>query len=446
MPQAVIALEIIYVSLILVSILFSFSKKIPLLDTLFVVLVLLSPYSISIIPFRQDTINNYNLYSNYDILNIINFYKVLSLSPLDYLCILIFCKNINQIINTPKFFLIYFTLITLVGIISYYISSIVLWSDELDNITRIIPTIKPVIYILSLYSSIFKICKTISLYNFILLFLSLSSLYFISSAIILNFLPTWYTWVKYGANYLFLDQTDQFIAFLFIVITIFIPIPNKYKIIALIIFSMLIISGAKAFIYSLIIIILSYFCKNFNLKISSAMVLFFSAIIISWGLSLVIGINKWDTSIYTRYFQVHQLIINYSSEKILIFFGIGPYKAYRFFAEPELFDSGAYISKELSTMFRIGFQMPYLSWIKNYGLSGVFFIIISSKYVISHTKKAFSINRNFGALNLSLGIYFILVCCMDYPAFGIKTLLPIAIYIYMQKMENKHNGINIPKR
>ncbi|ECI0393606.1 hypothetical protein AE412_23690, partial [Salmonella enterica subsp. enterica] len=78
-----------------------------------------------------------------------------------------------------------------------------------------------------------------------------------------------------------------------------------------------------------------------------------------------------------------------------------------------------------------GFQMPYLSWIKNFGLSGVILLLLALNYII---KVAWSFKKDdifFSGAVYSLGLYFILIGFMDFPAFGLKTIIPISLYIYI---------------
>ncbi|EAA7246066.1 hypothetical protein OC65_25070, partial [Salmonella enterica] len=134
MPIAVHLIELAYVLIIISFIILFYRKNVPLLEGGFLLLIICSPYSISIIPFRQDTIELYGLYSNSGLLNLFNFYKVAGLSILDLIALLVVVKNFNLVLKMPIFFKFFYILISFFSIIAYGISAYLIWSPELDNI------------------------------------------------------------------------------------------------------------------------------------------------------------------------------------------------------------------------------------------------------------------------------------------------------------------------
>ncbi|EBX7764749.1 hypothetical protein E1B32_22300, partial [Salmonella enterica subsp. enterica serovar Champaign] len=423
MPIAVHLIELAYVLIIISFIILFYMKNVPLLEGGFLLLIICSPYSISIIPFRQDTIELYGLYSNSGLLNLFNFYKVAGLSILDLIALLVIVKNFKLALKMPIFFKFFYILISFFSIIAYAISAYLIWSPELDNVIRALSVFKSIIYIISIYCVIEKICSRIGFKLFLKILMNIILTYCIINCVLLSFLPSWYTWVKYSFNYLFLDQTDQFLVFLFCLLTFWGPLSKlyRYKLYAFLLCIMLFLSGGKAGVYSIMILAMGWLYQKSNIKGSNLGVIFLCAMIFSWLLSYFIGVYELDISIYSRYFQVQQLFLNYSNNILLVFFGIGPSKAYIFYDFPTIFDPGAYTSEELSSSFRLGFQMPYLSWIKNFGLSGVILLLLALNYII---KVAWSFKKDdifFSGAVYSLGLYFILIGFMDFPAFGLKT-------------------------
>jgi len=156
-------------------------------------------------------------------------------------------------------------------------------------------------------------------------------------------------------------------------------------------------------------------------------------VLLSWILSYTIGLYELDLSIYTRYFQVKQLFINYENYLYLTLFGIGPAKAYLFYSQPAIFDPGAYTTEELNSNFKLAFQMPYLSWFKNFGILGGVMIFVSLNYVVKIALRFRSTAVFSPAIIYALGLYFVMVGFMDFPSFGLKTIIPISLYIYMVK-------------
>ncbi|PBU44147.1 hypothetical protein BB545_12930, partial [Escherichia coli] len=434
-------IEFAYVMIVLLFILYYNSRNMPFIEGLFLILIICSPYSISIIPFRQDMYEIYGIYSNNGILNIVNFYKIAGLSILDMMALLIIVININTVMKIPSFFIMFYFLVGCFSIIGYSISSYLFWSPELDNIFNILSVFKSIIYIISVYCAIDRICKHIGFDKFIKFLANLILCYCIINALILCFLPDWYTWVKYSFNYLFLDQTDQFLVFLYCLLAVWGPLSgiHRYKIYALILCIMLLLSGGKGGVYSLVILAMAWLYKNSNINSAILSICFFLIMILSWMLSYYIGFNVFDLSIYTRYFQVNQLFLNYMNNILTIFFGIGPSKAYFFYSEPAILDPGAYTSSELNSSFKIGFQMPYLTWIKNFGLSGLILLYLSLNYVVKTARHSKSNEAYFSGIVYALGLYFLLVGFMDFPSFGLKTIIPISLYIYIVKM----NATNI---
>lgn len=433
MPIAVHLIELSYILLVFISLIYYRRKGLPLWEGIFLFLIIFSPYSISIIPFRQDTFESYGIYNNSDILNFVNFYKIAGLSILDILAVILIIKNINSAFKLPIFFKRFYLTIIILSVISYSISSTIFWSPELDSYIRLFSVLKSIVYVISIYSVIDKICFCMGLNDFLRMLANIIFLYCITNAILLNFLPDWYTWVKYSFNYLFLDQTDQFIVFLYCVLAIWGPLSSqhRYKLYSLILCMILVLSGGKAGIYSLLILIFAWCYDKIKISSASLNIVFFGIILLSWLISCTIGMSELDISIYTRYFQVKQLLINYENNLQLLFFGIGPSKAYLFYDTPVIFDSGAYTIDELNSKFKLAFQMPYLSWLKNYGLFGFGLLLILINY-ISKTAWTFKLNRvSFAVAIYALGLYFVLVGFMDFPSFGLKTIIPISLYIYL---------------
>lgn len=104
MPIAVHFIEVSYI-LMIVTFLFVYNKKgLPFIEGIFLLLIICSPYSISIIPFRQDTYEFYGLYNNTNILNLVNLYKLGGLSILDIFAMLVILKNLNTALYMPRFF------------------------------------------------------------------------------------------------------------------------------------------------------------------------------------------------------------------------------------------------------------------------------------------------------------------------------------------------------
>lgn len=108
MPIAVYFIEFAYVMIVLLFILYYNSRNMPFVEGLFLILIICSPYSISIIPFRQDMYEIYGIYSNNGILNIVNFYKIAGLSILDMMALLIIVININTVMKMPSFFIMFY--------------------------------------------------------------------------------------------------------------------------------------------------------------------------------------------------------------------------------------------------------------------------------------------------------------------------------------------------
>ncbi|MGY0146710.1 hypothetical protein [Edwardsiella tarda] len=318
----------------------------------------------------------------------------------------------------------------LLSIVSYAISSLIMWSVQLDSITRLLSAVKMICYIFALYYSIIRICDKINIIIFFGIISKLIIIYFIGMALLLTQLPSWYTWVKYSFHYKFLDQTDQFLVFLLISMAFFTPLKEniQYKIYSIIATSFILISGGKAFVYTLLLIFLGVLFKTEKIKTLSLFIVFYVAMILSWIISYVIGWWGGDLSIYTRYFQINQLLLNYAEHPILFLFGSGLGKAYYFFSEQPVFDPGAYIGEELLSKFKLGFQMPYLLWLKNYGLFGGGVLVILFVYIHNNIIRN---KTTISAFVFLLSLYFILICGMDFPSFGLKTLIPVAIYMYL---------------
>lgn len=433
MPIAVHLIELAYVLMAAIFAIIYCRKGFPFWECLFLILIICSPYSISIIPFRQDTYESYGLYSNSGILNFLNFYKILGFSVLDLLALFLVAKNLNAALKIPPFFKKFYLGIVVVSIISYTISSFFMWSPELDSVARALSILKSIVYIVAIYCVIDKACQSIGLNAFLRMLANIIFVYCIVNAVLLNFLPGWYTWVKYSFNYLFLDQTDQFIVFLYCVIALWGPLSHqhRYKIYALILVTMLTLSGGKAGIYSLLVLGIAWIYQKTKTSAANLGVLFLFIMLLSWIISYVIGMYMLDISIYTRYFQVYQLFLNYEDNLLLLFFGIGPSKAYIFYDTPVFFDPGAYISDELKSDYKLAFQMPYLSWIKNFGLLGVCFLFAAINNVV-RMSWVFKNNKLFSsAAFYALGLYFVLVGFMDFPSFGLKTIIPISLYMYL---------------
>ena len=441
MPIAVHFIELCYIWMVVIFTIIYHRKGLPLIEGLFLLLIICSPYSISIIPFRQDSYELYGLYSNTNILNVLNFYKFFGLSVLDLYAIVIIIKNFKSAINIPQFFRIFYFSIVVVSIISYTLSSLLMWSSELDSVSRALSVMKSIVYIFSIYCVIERSCRCMGLSAFFMMLANIILIYCVMNAILLSFLPPWYTWVKYSFNYLFLDQTDQFIVFLYCTLALWGLKNNKrrYKLYALLLVMMLAISGGKGGIYSLLILGFSWLYQKMQTSSANLGALFICIMVISWILSYAIGLYELDVSIYTRYFQVKQLFINYENNLLLMIFGLGPSKAYLFYSQPAIFDPGAYTTEELSSNFKLAFQMPYLSWLKNFGLFGVCLLFVALNYVV---KSAGCIRRTAmfsPAIVYSLGLYFVLVGFMDFPSFGLKTVIPISPYIYLIKCNMASN-------
>lgn len=412
-----------------------YKKGLPLVEGVFLLLIIYSPYSISIIPFRQDTYESYGLYDNTNILNVVNFYKSSGLSILDIYAILIIIKNIKSAFNIPQFFKVFYSSVIFISTVAYTFSSLTIWSTELDSLPRALSVLKSIVYIISMYCVIERSCRCMGVSIFLKMLANIILIYCIINAILLSFLPAWYTWVKYSFNYLFLDQTDQFIVFLYCTLALWGPHSNqrRYIIYGFLLIMMLAISGGKGGVYSLLILVFSWLYKKMQRSGASLGALFLCIMLLSWILSYTIGLNELDISIYTRYFQVKQLFANYENNLFLMLFGFGPAKAYLFYSQPAIFDPGAYTTEELSSNFKLAFQMPYLSWLKNFGILGVGLLFVSLNFVIKTTWRYRHVTIFSPALTYSLGLYFILVGFMDFPSFGLKTIIPISLYIYIIK-------------
>lgn len=443
MPASVSVIEISYIILSLIFLFLFKTQKGGWAESLYVVLVITSPYSISIIPFRQDAIDFYGIYDNTRVLNVLNFYKIYGLSILDCFSIFILAKNVKLITNKmPFFFIIIYYIVVIFSLISYSISSLVIWSEELDDYHRFLSVFKSLVYILSLYCCFIKLGQRMGLDQLCQLLCLIIIIYFFSNAVFLSFLPQWYTWIKYGFNYKFLDQTDQFLVFLVLAISFFGPLKSRwlYMVGALFLAGLIIISGGKAFVYTLFILAISYFIMKNWISLRQSIILFMSGIVFSWVVTLWIGSSMLDLSIYTRYFQVEQLVLNYINYPVLSLFGIGANKAYYFFSEQLVFDPGAYFSEELETNFRLGFQTPYLLWLKNYGMFGLLIVAMSLLLLANEENKNKVVSKAFF---VALSFYFILIVIFDYPSFGIKTFIPVALYMYIFKLNREHESESV---
>lgn len=435
MPIAVHFIELSYI-LMMVFFLFFYNKKgLPLVEGAFLLLIICSPYSISIIPFRQDTYELYGLYSNANILNLMNFYKFAGISILDMFAILVILKNFNSVFYIPHFFKVFYLSIILLSVIAYTFSSLTMWAPELDSVTRALSVLKSIVYIVSVYCVIERSCRRMGMSAFFRMLANIIFIYCFVNAVLLNFLPAWYTWVKYSFNYLFLDQTDQFIVFLYCVLVFWGPQSNqgRFKIYAFLLIMLLAISGGKGGVYSLLILLFSWCYQRMQASSASLGGMFICIVLLSWILSYIIGLYELDISIYTRYFQVKQLLINYENNLLLMLFGLGPAKAYLFYSQPAIFDPGAYTTEELSSNFKLAFQMPYLSWLKNFGILGGVMLFISLNYVVRTALRFRHMAMFSPAIIYALGLYFVMVGFMDFPSFGLKTIIPISLYIYMVK-------------
>jgi hypothetical protein len=432
------SVELIYLLyLFLVSMFFFKKVRSHFFEIVYLVGGLLSPYSISIIPYRQDYLDFYSLYTNSGVLNFFYFWDGLIIAPVYWLTLIVLFKNFSYLLALRDYFVKLVALVTLFSTLPL-LYSYFFHSSEVDRIFIFFSPVKSFLMFLAFFVSVDRIASRIDLIYFIK---RLSFLYF-SYAVIISLLisydvPDWMVWVKYGFKYKFLDQADQYFIFALILICVSVLYRNiSFSVMTLVLFVMLLLSGGKGAIYYLAAAFFVYGFLVFKFGYALSYYSYFLFVAFTWAVAAVVGGLHLDVSSYTRYHQLVQLLRNYLEDPFLMIWGMGAQKAYYFFEEPILYDPGAYFSNEELSSYKIAFQMPFLDFLRTSGfVLGVGLAIIISinlqKFYLDKIKHID--DRRFKAFFLASAIYFVMFGFMAYPFWGGKQALSAALFAVIIK-------------
>lgn len=433
----------IYISYVVFFVAFLYWKvKSNIFEIGYLALALLTPYSISIIPFRQDYLSQYEIYSNNDLLTFFFFNANFLIAPFYYCSLFVLVKNLRFLPVLHSFFFKWMVVISLFALLPLFYSYGNNWS-ELDRLALFFLPIKALLLLATFMFAFKAIIKNIDPELFVRYVFLLYVGYVLVMALALALLvPDWMVWIKYGLKYKFLDQTDQVAVFFFLLL-----LPSFFSgrpMLVLICFSLLLLlllSGGKASVYYILAVgaVAAYRYTKLSFNMCLSMLLL--AIASSWLVTYVVGAGEYDISMYTRYHQLQQLSLNYLNDPLQFIWGMGVQKSYYLFDAPEFFDPGAYIADELLSNYRIGFQTPFLDFIRNSGVIFGFGLLVSISISVCLKHKA--LKQKTGdkcilSFYLAASLFLLMLGYMFFPFWGVKTVMFSALFFVLwQRLESK---------
>lgn len=348
---------------------------------------------------------------------------------------LVLLKNVKFLPILNGFFFRWVAVVGLLATFPLFYSYINSWS-ELDRISLFFLPIKAVLLLAAFMFAFKAVIQSLDPKILVKYIFSLYVGYVIIMALALALLvPDWMVWNKYGLKYKFLDQTDQVVVFFFLLLSpSFFSGRPIFLVFCFGLVLLLFLSGGKASIYYVLAVgavaAYRYTRLSFNLCITTLLL----AIACSWVVTYCIGAGEYDLSMYTRYHQLQQLLVNYYNEPLQFFWGMGVQKSYYLFDQPKFFDPGAYISDELLSDYRIGFQTPFLDFLRNsgvicgFGLLGLITLSICWKH---RDLKKWTDDKDILSFYLAVSSYFVMLGFMFFPFWGIKTVLFSALFFVL---------------
>lgn len=390
---------------------------------------LFSPYSISIMPLRQDNIGDDKVL-NANLLNFFNFYKFAGFSFFDLLFIFLSVRA------WAKCRFLYFSwvtwgllLVSFIGLCSYWITYL-FDPSKLDSVIDSCLGFREVISIMGVSSILFYLFRDGLVRSLRILGFNIC-LYLSISVLIMSFTSDAYVWIKYSYKFFFLDQADYSLVILLFVIGF--SLKNRLFVLMAMFFSVLtLLSGVKAYFIDLFFICMTL--MYWRLKYKQPLILGTVGLFIFFNIAVAfyLGANKIDTSIYTRYYQTEQLFAYNWTKPYSYLTGIGFNKSYKTTADPELIDEGAFSKDEMNSTYKIGFQMPYIMNYRNVGLLGMAICILVC-FLLARNAVYFSMNPGSDTIR-RLG-YFVLPLLVslygfNFPFFGNKVIF-CAAFIFV---------------